>query len=123
MNKFNIIVVLSVLFLCLLLVDSLYYTREEFKCTVVDKHYKASSESVGTGNAIGGKGGVSVVSTYEYEPEKFILIVETLEHEIITIECDPKVYYSLNKESKTVAYHMIGNLFGFNWGAKIKTEI
>lgn len=121
MNKLNIIFVLSVLFLCLLVVDCFYHTKEEFKCTVVDKHYKASSESVGTGNVIGSNGVVSVVSTYEYESEKFILIVETLENEIITIECDPKVYYSLNKESKIVAYHMIGNLFGFNWGAKVKS--
>lgn len=102
----------------LFIVDVVFYVPKTTKAVVIDKHYESGHNRIGTG--IGYVNGNSaIVTTYENEPEKFLLMVEINGNEIVTAETTSYLYY--HKQNGSIATCQInhGLLTGFIWGYQI----
>lgn len=75
------------------LIDIFASKPELFYGNVIDKHYKAERNSTGTGYGMtsSGKGGVIIAS--EHESEKFLLMVKNEKGNVVTVDCEPELYY------------------------------
>lgn len=93
------IITLLFAFIVFFIIDTagLLTTPEHIEGTIVDKQYESESNRTGTGTAIGANGNVGIITTYEYEAEKFLLIIRTKNGEIKTVYCSPELYYSKEK--------------------------
>lgn len=78
--------------LILTLVDGIFYQPEDMKGIIVDKHYKAERNSIGTGTAITSNG-VGIVTTTEVDPEEFLVMTKDVTGKIVTVKCSPELYY------------------------------
>lgn len=87
------LIAIFILGLAFLLIDGIASKPELFYGIVIDKHYKAERNSVGTGYGITSSGGNGVIVTSEHESEKFLLIVKTENGNVVTVECEPELYY------------------------------
>lgn len=87
------IIAILILGFAFILIDGIASKPEAFCGNVIDKHYKAERTSVGTGTAVGSNGNVGVVTTTEVDPEEFLIIVKTESGEIVTVKCEPELYY------------------------------
>lgn len=94
-----LIAVLITLFLsyaCFLLVDWAAGRTEFSTGIVVDKQYKAEINTTGTGYGTTTNGQGGVIVTTSHDSEKFLLLAKSITNEIVTVECEPELYY--NKE-------------------------
>jgi len=100
------IITIFILGLAFIIIDVIISKPKPFYGVVVDKHYKAERNSTGTGYGMTGGGTNGVIITSEYESEKFFLMVKTERGEIVTVECEPEIYYSkeINQKIKCNAY-------------------
>lgn len=87
------IIAIVILAIAFFLIDGIASKPEAFYASVVDKHYKAERTSVGTGTAVGSNGNVGVVTTTEVDPEEFLIMVKTESGKIVTVKCEPELYY------------------------------
>ena len=87
------IIAIVILATDLFLIDVIASKPEAFYGNVIDKHYKAERTSVGTGTAVGSNGNVDVVTTTEVDPEEFLIMVKTESGQIVTVKCEPELYY------------------------------
>lgn len=82
-----------ILGLAFILIDIIASKSESFYGSVVDKHYKAERNSTGIGYGMTSGGNSGVIVTTEHENEKFLIMVKTESGKVVTIECEPEVYY------------------------------
>lgn len=87
------IIAILILGLAFILIDGLASKPEAFYGKVIDKQYKAERTNVGTGTAVVSNGGVGVVTTTEVDPEEFLIMVKTESEKIVTVKCEPELYY------------------------------
>lgn len=104
-----------ILGLVFFLIDGIASKPELFYGNVIDKHYKPEINSTGTGYGItgGGKGGLIVTS--EHEREKFLLMVKTEANQVVTIECEPNLYYEKQIGQKIECEAHKGYFTGITW--------
>lgn len=91
MEVLLIIIVALVIFL---LVDIFCSKPKRFTGEIIDKQYKAESASTNTGVVTNSNGNTTVITTTEFNPEKWILIVKKQDGEIITVKSSSEIYYS-----------------------------
>ena len=86
---------ISILGYILLVTDPLILVSnpELFSGIVVDKHYKAEENSTGMGYGMTISGNNGLFVTSEYESERFFLMVKVESGEVVTVDCDPTLYY------------------------------
>ena len=89
-NGLFAIIILTVI---LFLVDGIGARSETFYGYVVDKHYQAADNSIGSGTVVNSNGETGVLTTYNQKREKFLLMVKTENGKIVTVECEPELYY------------------------------
>lgn len=106
----------TILLILFLTVDVIACKTELFEAKVVDKHYQAESNRVGTGTTLT-NGKIGLVTVSEFEPEKYLLIVET-EKNIITIDVKPQLYYQKQIGQKINCKAYKGYFTGINWMCK-----
>ena len=87
------IIAIVILGLGFILIDGIASKPEAFYGNVIDKHYEAESHRTGTGVGVTSSGKTGVVMTFESEPEKFLLMVKTESGKIVTVKCEPELYY------------------------------
>lgn len=86
---------LVVFFIAFFLIDAFYSDSAELNGIVVDKQYQGERTSVSTGGGyVNGK--YAVVTTTNYEPEEFLIMVDVLD-EVFTVDCPSKIYYKKEK--------------------------
>jgi hypothetical protein len=103
------------LFFILFLIDGLASKPESFYGSVIDRNYKAeiNGTGVGYGMTSSGKGGVIVTS--EHQSEKFLLMVKTEKGDVVTVECEPELYYEKQAGQKIHCKHYKGFFTGLIW--------
>jgi hypothetical protein len=82
-----------VLIIGFVLIDIIAIQTEPFEGIVIDKNYKAKVNSFGTGYGIANNGKSDLILSSQYESEKFLLMVKIENGDIVTVKCDPKLYY------------------------------
>ena len=87
------LIAIFILGLAFLLIDGIASKPDPFCGIVIDKHYKAERNSVGTGYGMTSSGKSGVIVTSEHESEKFLLMVKTESGNVVTVECEPELYY------------------------------
>ena len=87
------IIAIVILATSFFLIDGIASKPKSFYGNVIDKHYKAERTSVGTGTAVGSNGNIGVVTTTEVDPEEFLIMVKTESGKIVTVKCEPELYY------------------------------
>lgn len=87
------IIAIVILGFAFILIDGIASKPEAFYGNVIDKHYKAERTSVGTGTAFSSNGGVGVITTTEIDPAEFLIMVKTESGQIVTVKCEPELYY------------------------------
>ena len=112
--------ILTILLVALLfiLADMLLSKPQSFDGYVIDKHYKAEQISTGTGTAVGSNGTVGVVTITEIDPEKFLIMVRTIDGQIITVESEPELYYKKEIGDKITSIAFKGIFTGATWSLK-----
>jgi hypothetical protein len=110
---FSCLLILSIYFI---VHDSVFSNPIRLNGVIVDKQYEAEHNNVSTGTAVTSDGKVGVVTTHNHESEKYILIVRNQQNEIVSVDCEPKLYYS-KKIGQTVIYDDYQGYFsGFSYG-------
>lgn len=93
MRTVSSIIAIFVLVLAFLLIDVIASKPDPFYGSVIDKHYKAERNSTATGYGMTSSGKSGVIVTSEHESEKFLLMVKNENGNVVTVECDPELYY------------------------------
>lgn len=107
---------LFILSLYLMIHDGMFCNTIRLNGVVVDKQYEPEHDNVSTGTAVSSDGKVGVVTTHNHESEKYILIVRNQQNEIVSVDCEPKLYYS-KKIGQTVIYDDYQGCFsGLSYG-------
>ena len=109
------LIAISILGLAFFLIDEIASKPEPFYGIVIDKHYKAERNSTGTGYGMTSSGKGGVIVTFEHESEKFILMVKTENGKVVTIECEPELYYEKQVGQKIYCKAYKGFFTGSNW--------
>lgn len=114
----NGLVAMIILTMTLFLVDGFGARSETFYGNVVDKHYQAADNSIGNGLIVNSNGDTGVLTTYEQKREKFLLIVKTENGKIVTVKCEPELYYgkTINEQIECKAYK--GLITGRVWSLR-----
>lgn len=102
-------------FIAFVLVDVIFINRVEYTGIVIDKHYKSEQSSYGVGSAIGANGQVGVVSTYQHEDEKFLIMVKQVSGQIVTTESEPELYYKKQIGDSVLYKSFLGRFTGIDW--------
>lgn len=87
------IIAIVILATSFFLIDGIASKPEAFYGNVIDKHYKAERASVGTGTAVGSNGNVAFLTTTEVDHEEFLIMVKNESGKIVTVKCEPELYY------------------------------
>lgn len=107
-----VVIILGMLFLG---IDGIASRPESFHGYVIDKHYKAERISVGTGTAVGSNGNVGVITTTEFDPEDFLIMVKDESGRVVTVKCDPELYYQKEIGDSIVCEEYKGLFTGAVW--------
>ena len=118
MSIASIIIVIFILGIGFIFVDGLASKPESFSGEVIDKHYEAERNSIGTGYGVTSSGKGGVITTSEHESEKFLLMVKTESGEAVTVECEPEIYYqkAIGQMIDCISYN--GYFTGWTWSLK-----
>jgi hypothetical protein len=114
----NVIVWGIIAFIFVITADAIFLDSILRKGVVIDKQYKAESTLMGTGTGVGSNGQVTTVVMTETDSEKFLLIVRDKEDEIITVECEPQLYYEKEEKEELEFEVYTGKILGIEWGNK-----
>jgi hypothetical protein len=109
------LVAIFILGFAFFLIDGIASKPEPFYGSVIDKHYKAERNSTGTGYGITRSGEGGVIVTSEHESEKFLLMVKTESGQVVTVECDPTLYYEKQVGQKIDCKAYKGFFTGLTW--------
>lgn len=102
-------------FVAFVLVDVVFIKRVEYTGIIIDKHYAPSQSSYGVGNTINANGQVGIISTSSYEAEKFLIMVKTVNGQIVTTESEPELYYKNKIGDSVLCKSFLGRLTGIDW--------
>ena len=97
------------------LIDGIASKPEPFKGYVVDMHYKGESNSSGAGYGITSSGKSGIIVASEFEEGMFLIIVKTEKGEVVTVECDPELYYKKVIGDKIDCVANKGYFTGISW--------
>lgn len=111
----SIILVIAILSVAFIIVDGVMSKPVPFYGTVVDKHYKAEINSSGTGYGMTSSGKSGVIFTSQHEAEEFLLIVKTGNGNLVTVECEPELYYKKEVGQKINCNAYKGYFTGWTW--------
>lgn len=111
----SIIIAIVILGFSFILIDRIASNPESFYGSVVDKHYKAERNSTGTGYGMTNNGKSGVIVTTEHEDEKFLIMVKTEGGKVVTVECEPEVYYKKEVGQKIECNAYKGYFTGWTW--------
>lgn len=109
------LIAIFILGLAFFLIDGIASKPEPFYGTVIDKHYKAERNSTGTGYGMTSSGKSCVIVTSEHESEKFLLMVKTDNGKVVTVECEPELYYEKQVGQKIDCKAYKGFFTGSTW--------
>lgn len=109
------LIAIFILGLAFYLIDVIPSKPEPFYGSVIDKHYKAERNSTGTGYGMTSSGKSAVIVTSEHESEKFLLIVKTESGQVVTVECEPTLYYEKQVGQKIDCKAYKGFFTGSTW--------
>lgn len=109
------LIALFILGLAFFLIDGIASKPKPFYGSVIDKHYKAERNSTGTGYGMTSSGKSGVIVTHEYESEKFLLMVKTEGGQVVTVECEPTLYYEKKVGQKIDCKAYKGFFTGLTW--------
>lgn len=112
MKDLNLLIIFITLLVSFFIIDVVASNKQGFKGVVIDKHYKSSRTSVGSGVATGANGSSTVVTTVQTEPEEFYLIVRTTNCDIVTVKCSSELYYSKEISQDITCEYYIGLFTG-----------
>jgi hypothetical protein len=115
MSVISILITVLILGFIFLIIDSAASKPEPFQGTVIDKHYRAQKSSTGTGYGMTGQGQTGVFVSSQHEPEKFLLIVKTESSNIVTVECEPELFYKKEVGQKIECKACKGFFTGATW--------
>ena len=101
--------------LAFFLIDGIASKPEPFYGSVIDKHYKSERNSTGTGYGMTSSSKSGVIVTSEHESEKFLLMVKTDNGKVVTVECEPELYYEKQVGQKVDCKAYKGFLTGSTW--------
>lgn len=102
-------------FIAFIIVDVFCGNFVYYNGTVIDKHYEPEQTSSGVGSAIATNGQVGIVSTFDHESEKFLLMVKKQNGEIVTTESEPEIYYQKKIGDVVVCKAYIGKWSIVDW--------
>ena len=109
------IISIFILGLAFFLIDGIASEPEHFYGSVIDKHYKAERNSTGTGYGMTSSGKIGFIVTSENESEKFLLMVKTESGQVVTVECEPTLYYKKEVGQKIDCKAYKGYFTGLIW--------
>lgn len=109
------LIAIFILGLAFFLIDGIASNPEPFYGSVIDKHYKAGRNSTGTGYGMTSSGKSGVIVTSEHESEKFLLMVKTDNGKVVTVECEPELYYEKQVGQKIDCKAYKGFFTGSTW--------
>jgi hypothetical protein len=109
------IIAIFILGIAFILIDGIASKPKPFYGSVIDKHYKAERNSTGTGYGMTSGGSSGVIITSEHESGKFLLMVKTESGEVVTVECEPELYYEKQIGQKIDCNAYKGLLTGWTW--------
>ena len=109
------LIAISILGFALFLIDGIASKPEPFFGIVIDKHYKAERNSTGTGYGITSSGESGVIVTSEHERERFLLMVKTEGGKVVTVGCEPELYYEKQVGQKIDCKAYKGFFTGATW--------
>jgi hypothetical protein len=109
------LIAIFILGLVFFLIDGIASKPEPFYGSVIDKHYKAESHRTGTGYGMTSSGKSGVIVTSEHESEKFLLMVKTENGKVVTVECEPTLYYEKQVGQKIDCKAYKGFFTGSTW--------
>ncbi len=89
---FSSTILILILGIAFILIEIFFCNKETFYGKVMDKQYKSETTSVGTGTIVNPNGSVGVVTT-NVDPEEFLIMVKTENGKIVTVKCEPELYY------------------------------
>lgn len=109
------LIAIFILGLAFFLIDGIASKPEPFYGTVIDKHYKAERNSTGTSYGMTSSGKSGVIVTSEHESEKFLLMVKTDNGKVVTVKCEPELYYEKQVGQKIDCKAYKGFFTGSTW--------
>ncbi len=109
------LIAIFILGLAFFLIDGIASKPEPFYGSVIDKHYKAERNSTGIGYGMTSSGENGVIVTSEHESEEFLLMVKTENGNIVTVECEPTLYYEKQVGQKIDCKAYKGFITGLTW--------
>ena len=109
------LIAIFILGLAFFLIDGIASKPKPFYGSVIDKHYKAERNSTGIGYGMTSSGKSGVIVTSEHECEKFLLMVKTESGQVITVECEPTLYYEKQVGQKIDCKAYKGFFTGSTW--------
>ena len=107
-----------ILLTAFILTDGIGSKPEAFSGHVVDKHYKPESVTTGTGLLSNSNGGAGVISTVEVDSEAYLIMVRTEQGKIVTVKCEPELFYRKEKNSLIECEAYRGLFTGLIWISK-----
>jgi hypothetical protein len=111
----NILIIILFLLFIFFLIDGIASKPESFYGYVIDKNYKSESNTSGIGYLMTNTGKGGVILTSEYESEKFILIVKNEKGNIVSVECEPEIYYEKQVGQKIYCKAYKGRFTGLTY--------
>ena len=109
------LIAIFILGLAFFLIDGIASKPEPFYGSVIDKYYKAERNITGTGYGMTSSGKNGVIVTSEHESEKFLLMVKTDNGKVVTVECEPELYYEKQVGQKIDCKAYKGFFTGSTW--------
>lgn len=111
----SIFIAIFILVFTFFLIDGIASKPEPFYGIIIDKHYKAERNSTSTGYVMPISGESGVIVTSEYESEKFLLMVKIEDVQVVTVECEPTLYYEKQVGQKIYCKAYKGFFTGSIW--------
>jgi hypothetical protein len=111
----SIIISIIILVFSFIIIDGIASKPETFFGNVIDKQYNAGYNITGTGYDMSTTGKVGVIVTHEYKREGFLLMIKTEKGMILTVECDPELYYEKKIGQKIYYNDYKGFFTGLSW--------
>jgi hypothetical protein len=115
MKIISIVIAIFIAGLAFFLVDLIASRPKPFSAIVVDKHYKPSITTTGSGYGVTSSGKVGVIVTSQHESEEFLLIVKKINGNIVTVKCRPELYYKKQVGNKINCQEYSGRFTGMTY--------
>ncbi|WP_271765956.1 hypothetical protein [Aquimarina algiphila] len=86
-------VFVAIILLSVVIIDGSMANKEQFNGTVIDKYFQDGHSNLNIGTITDVKGSSGIISSVEYQSEKFIIVVKTENDHITSINVSSSTYY------------------------------